>query len=385
MTVKRRHLLLVALVVATAVILVPSVAMANFSVHGGYTMDTDACAGCHRAHTSASPLQWTNTSGEATGSALLVGTHDDIEAFCLTCHGTGALGADTNVWDGIFEANDGSDAANDRTYNTAGEALNGGGFNPAAFPTFHYGSYTEWWAYGGGPAGTVEGTYVGVSCTVCHDVHGSVNYRLLKGTVNNVVVGSYLSSTSPQPFVISSEVGYPSGGWLLGANARSQVASYYPDYTTPRYAKPPANDPTKGMNAWCASCHTQYAVTTSLYDANDGFGMTTRHRHPTNVAMSNYQTKLHPSPQLLIDNLPNNALPLLHGAGDAGTQDATDWMDCMTCHVAHGSNAVMTGFANVANSTDIVPDSGNGGVAPGNGNALLRGNNRYVCEECHNK
>ena len=57
----------------------------------------------------------------------------------------------------------------------------------------------------------------------------------------------------------------------------------------------------------------------------------------------------------------------------------------MTCHVAHGSSVVMTGYANVADSTDPEPDSGTGGVPPTDGNALLRMDNRGVCENCHNK
>jgi hypothetical protein len=40
-----------------------SAAFANFGPHGGYAADTDACAGCHRAHTSFSDVQWTDTDG----------------------------------------------------------------------------------------------------------------------------------------------------------------------------------------------------------------------------------------------------------------------------------------------------------------------------------
>jgi hypothetical protein len=53
----------------------------------------------------------------------------------------------------------------------------------------------------------------------------------------------------------------------------------------------------------------------------------------------------------------------------------------------------MTGYAAVADSTDPQPDSsyglvpgdGLGSVPPDDGNALLRMDNRGVCEACHNK
>jgi hypothetical protein len=72
-------------------------------------------------------------------------------------------------------------------------------------------------------------------------------------------------------------------------------------------------------------------------------------------------------------------------AGVHTTQDSSDWLDCLTCHVAHGSAATMSGYANVADSTNPEPDSGTGSVPPDDGNALLRTNNRGVCEACHNQ
>lgn len=383
MAVRKRLLLIALVAVAAAVILTPGVAFANYSVHGSYTMSTDACAGCHRAHTAASSITWTKTD-LTTGSALLLGTSTSIDDFCYTCHGTAMLGADTNVFDGVYE---GSNALN-----AFGEPLNGGGFDPAMFPTQHYPNNTTWVAYGGGATGrdgiiSTGGTQVTIGCSVCHDVHGSSNYRLLKDVVNGVTVGGYDGTIdpvdpTPTPWVISTEAGYPTSGWLLHEPGALQVAGYTPDYTDPKYAKAPAGDVTKGISGWCASCHTQYNTGAignfSVYDANDGFGLVTRHRHPVNVALSNY---LGARSLIVTDNV----LPLAHSAADAATQDSSDWIDCLTCHVAHGSSAVMTGYANVADSTDPLPDSGTGSVPPDDGNALLRSNNRGVCEACHNK
>ena len=47
------------IILALAVLMVAltaGTAFANFGPHGGYALDTDACAGCHRAHTSFSTV-----------------------------------------------------------------------------------------------------------------------------------------------------------------------------------------------------------------------------------------------------------------------------------------------------------------------------------------
>ncbi len=421
MMVKRRSLILVTLMLAMFLVAVPGVAMANYSIHGGYAMNTDACAGCHRAHTAVSPITWSNTVGGTTytGSALLMSFAPSTDDFCYTCHGVGVLGANTNVEDGVYDGTDSTGV------NIAGRDLNGGGFSPSRFSNTHNPIADAWYAYGGGttglhaddpndPSGLLLGAsggiYVDVSCSVCHDVHGSSNYRLLKDSVNGVTVGGYAADGTPQPYVISAEIGYPVEGWRLGTAGAAQMAAYQPNYTSPRYAKAPGSDPAKGISAWCATCHTQYVVETSSYAANDGYWrdsdgdgsgfegdadlMVTRHRHPVNVALSEFRG-VRPL------RIAGNPLPLAHGVtstnvNDAGAQDATDWVDCMTCHVAHGSNATMTGFANVAMDTlydtpwgteepEVVPNTGTNGVPPANNNALLRGDNRYVCQACHSK
>jgi len=127
MTVRRLPILLVAIATLALLFALPGTAVAYDSVHGGSAMDTDACAGCHRAHTAASPIMWTDGNQEEQ-SALLITTAATIEEFCYTCHGSAALGADTNVFDGVFESDDG-DLGSDETYNVHGEPLNGGGFD----------------------------------------------------------------------------------------------------------------------------------------------------------------------------------------------------------------------------------------------------------------
>lgn len=436
MTLRKRSLYVAVFAAVLAVLLAPGVAMAFETAHGGFAADTDACAGCHRAHTAASPITWTDGGGR-TRSALLISTASDHDEFCYTCHGQAGTGADTNVWDGVFQSRDG-DLGTDETYNTHLEPLNSGGFNPAMYPTQHFPGGATWQAWGAGPDGrngiiSTGGEQVVISCSACHDTHGSSNYRLLKdfvagvdpltGANANVQVGGYDVGGNPTPFVISAERGYPAGGWLKGSARMAQYATYYPDFTTPRYAKPPGNDPTKGISGWCAACHTQMNTKgdsgnvtdangvandgfiglggndylAEIYDHADGFGFVERHRHPTNVAMSMYNG----ASALTYNNA--DAVPLAHdpaeGAGGVlPTETSTDWVDCLSCHVSHGSSAVMTGYANVADSTAPVPDSGTktvnidgttivtvGSVPPDYGNALLRVNNRGTCQICHNK
>jgi hypothetical protein len=358
-------------VAAGVLCLLPGVALANFGIHGGYSMDSHACAGCHRAHTAASGIMWTDIAGVQQRS-LLLSTETHLCQYCMSCHGSAAAGAATNVNDGIYEGTG---------HGTLGATLNGGAFGVDVVGANHHncddGSAMP---YGG------EGEVV-MTCCSCHDVHGSSNYRLLKDVVNGVEVGGYEQTGpgeyAPDPFVISNESGYPEEGWLLHDAGAAQIAGYDPDYTTPRYAKAPGEDSTRGISAWCSACHTEYHRAdldpSSTHDAGDGFGEVMRYRHRLNVPLSDY---LGARPL----RLAALALPLAKGYGE-WTPQATpdDWMDCLTCHRAHGSDAEMSGFADVADATDPEPDSGDGTVPPGAKNAFLRLDERGVCEECHNK
>lgn len=431
----KKHLLFVVLATALAVLMVPGVAFAFDSVHGGYALDTDACAGCHRAHTAASAITWTDGDGD-TRSALLNSAAATPEEFCNTCHGSAGVGADTNVTDGLFQSRDG-DLGSDETYNLDMEPLNGGGFDPFTFPTRHYPDGTVWVAWGAGNDGVngiirQGGESVTISCIACHDTHGSSNYRLLKdlvagidpitGAPSNIAVGGYDAGGNPTPFVISAERGYPAGGWPQGAARMALYTTYYPDFTNPRYAKAPVDtatglpDPSKGISAWCAACHTQMNTKgdsgnvtdangtavdnwrvaggndymAEIYDANDDFGLVERHRHPVNVAISAFNG---PS-AITLGNVPVAHDPAEGAGGVMPTDTNSDWVDCLSCHVAHGSGAAMVGYASVSSNANPEPDTGNkttpegvtvGSVPPDLGNALLRLDNRGVCQACHNK
>lgn len=476
-----RKLLMLSVLVAVMVLSMTGIALANFGPHGGYLADTDACAGCHRAHTAPSPLTWTDNSG-GVRNALLLSTASLMYQFCYTCHGNGAPGAATDVEHGVFDS-----STTDPNNSVVGATLNGGGFdqlgnNDVGISTTstHEIANASWGAWGGGfTGGIVGGTATGtgerinMDCTSCHDPHGSSNYRILKDSIFDGTaartVGGYGSNfasdvdPAPDPYVISVEQGYPlafdgydANGFRLHSKYDGATVNYNnhlpasggiypqykPDYTTARYATAPdgTSGSKKGMSGWCVACHSQYltfaGVSTSwqgtenpngTYDALDGYGSIARHRHPVNVPLTNFYIGGNPANgpigdralvydppqwQTFTNNVPayvdiplgNNVSDVrnttdasdsdgdLHfgsvGAserGNATEYDLSDWIDCLTCHRAHGSEAQMTGYANVADSTQPDPDTGVGGVDPTNDSALLRADNRGVCERCHNK
>jgi cytochrome c553 len=411
-TAKKIALLLVLATAVLAVLLVPAVALANMGPHGGYISDTEACAGCHRAHTAPSSITWVDTTG-ATKSALLFSDAATIELFCLACHDNTSQGADTNVLDGIYEGT---------LYGTNGGTLLGGAFgrvDPNLEPGFLYDGKNQkvtsthlmngesWAAWGGGafgkqlgvdstasvdatgnyPATLGAGNKIVMDCGTCHDPHGSSNYRILKDVVYGVSVGGYDGTGNdpdPTPFVLSRETGFPQGGFRL----HNPYAGYVPNYTSAKYAVSPGGDPLKGMSGWCTGCHTVYMTKTSTYEAADGFGFVERHRHPINVPLTNFAGPR----SLVVTDLPAPmALAHLDGVnGSVGSgsvaNTASDWIECLTCHNAHGASTTMTGWANVADpANDLRVNTGEGGVPPTHDSALLKLDNRGVCETCHNK
>jgi predicted CXXCH cytochrome family protein len=483
--------LVLASVVLVTMLVVPAVALANNGPHGGFSDNTDQCAACHRAHTAPSSVQWTYNG--ASGSALLIGTATFLPEFCLTCHGTSGQGADTNVLDGVYEGRvplggsqgnpgdalisgpfgnpafknaDGLDLANMSPRDGAGNPTGpgtavtskhwyaadglgnqswgawGGGtqaspIGQTALQEYNNPALALWtgnWPFGAGMRGTGD-QQIPMDCATCHDVHGTSNYRLLKDKVYSVAVGGYDLLGDPDPYVISAEKGFPQYGFEKGVKydgSDPSVTTYEPNYTVPRYAKPPdAHDPdpaaamtlntdNKGMAGWCVGCHTYYmgkgtyaqpgtnppslptlnVSRATTYAAENlwgsggneilggTWGNVTRYRHPNNVPIENFKG-------VVPLEYTNAVTPLANdwsegqGTGndalaplDKGDQD---YVDCLTCHYAHGTTATMSGYANSAKPTDPWPDTGDGGVQPTTSSALLRADNRTVCQACHNK
>jgi predicted CXXCH cytochrome family protein len=426
------RLVLISLVVATFVFMASGVAFANYGPHGAFVTDTDACAGCHRAHTSVSNVKFEDRTLNRDKSALLAGSNlsfdptqpgnqgqfvsATVKDFCYTCHGAGSAGAATDVMSGVLESAIGN--------STAGDVLNGGGFveiKQASVTSMHdmpSATAASQFVAGGGLAfggrrsnGTYDaggGLQIVMDCDSCHDPHGSSNYRILKDKVNGVAVGGYGTNfanetdPNPDPYVLSNEVGFPlpsqsnpNGGFRLHVAA----AGYSPDYTTARYAKAPAAG--KGISGWCAACHTEYNTTSSTnqtaYNAGDGLGDVVRHRHPVNVPLNGFvgdrdlltTTTATGMNAAWGDNLD---IPLEHSAtaeahGATQPNSTADNIGCLTCHRAHGTDKTMAGYAagvDPYNNTMAFtpPSMGTNGAS---NSAILRANNRGVCERCHNK
>ncbi len=440
-------------------------AFANFGPHGGYVRDTDACAGCHRAHTSFSTVGWTDRLGTQHQTALLVGSATTMAEFCTACHGDAAPGAATNVRSGVFDTGPSSAATGTmpavppggyayQTESRFNAPLNGGGFTrmpdpyawasgPSATTTFTPVTSAHSME-AAGPlwgSGTAVPTWPNLTCTSCHDPHGTSNYRLLKASINGNTVGGYeADGVTPNAFVFSYEEGYPDPttgvqGWLKHDAGAAQMALYKPDYTGGTKILHQDATGQESLSVWCASCHENYATAHGNTDgsgaigANGGLtgtynydvgtdssgatitpnyeqgvvGARVRHRHPVDVTLAaGWGTG-----RALVEQVVSDSywIPLELDLGNAPTDPFyQNYIGCLTCHRSHGASAVMTGWAAAKLTTNtagtVVPvRDGIPGVSPAkdgtpgflgdptiNGSsALLRADDRGVCQRCHNK
>jgi len=319
-----------------------STASANGGPHGGYTATTDACAGCHRAHTAVGP------------NLLVQASTWDL---CMSCHSNTGSGANTNVRDGLYLT--GRNAAS-VTITANNANLLGGGFTnykTVAVTSKHdvstgaaiTGSLLAW----GNGAATARGTTATIAtvadpqfnCASCHDPHGSSNYRIIKTTVNSAAVAVA----------------------LVDEGAANK------DYGVEHWGT--------GQSNLCSACHSSYHVTQasagSVDQASKVAGQygndTTTWAHRVDMAYF-YGANVNPETVGVTEGVTTYTLPL----AETGTNNT---VACQTCHLPHGSSAAMTGFA------DGGPTGG--GIQPGNtivtDSALLRLDNRGVCEVCHQK
>lgn len=325
---KRNCILVLPLALALVAVLGLSVnvARADNGPHGGYTPTTDACAGCHRAHTGVGdPLLKASTS----------------YALCISCHD--GTGANTDVQDGKWMPNSASLKGGGfvnatmnanlttvvTTTTTSGHKVNG---------MSGYAGDTIW---GIGVLNSGAGTSFTLECFTCHDPHGKsgtsgqATYRILRNqpynvsglgtpvTVSDVITKSYTLNTATNAFTTTVGVYYGtkySGTTSDLDNDNGKVAT---------------------ITNWCASCHTRIHATTF----NSSSDAIYNYRHRTD------------------------------GSNVSGS-DSSGFPACLTCHVAHGTIAAMGTY-----SSAVAKPNGSGNLD----SSLLRIDNRGVCESCHNK
>jgi predicted CXXCH cytochrome family protein len=344
---------------AAAIVLalgIVAIASANAGPHGGYELNTDACAGCHRAHTAVSDRD-----------TLLVAK--DAYALCYACHGNGLT--ETNPFLGKLKS-------------TPGVTLNAGGFiklgGTADAKSMHQveGVAAEGFvatAFGG--ATNAEGISGQLECTSCHDVHGSSNYRILRESggfgsggqsltfVPNMVkaAGPEADPAAPHQYASGLNANYTAGmSWFCavchktylmksrGASDNSDntgANAYYPD-TTGQILDAAAN----GANGYLWESNPLgggYAeqTTTQYADAQ------VRYRHATSRTTSVYTT-VDASGATVINYADSRQRPLRFAytfdgtfptvtSTKTGTASSNGAFVCTTCHFAHGTSAVPPG------------------------------------------
>jgi predicted CXXCH cytochrome family protein len=343
--------------------------------NGSSGITADSCAGCHRAHTSQDPSGYLLTTSEPT-----------VTGFCLTCHGATGTGAATDVATGVqyaltasgrndsailgalrsggfLEARIGSDSPARILHapltslakvpvRSTGQAVTSAHLDLAAGVT----STGIGWGNGAASATPNAGAALALNCASCHNPHGNGNYRILNAVPAGDGTGPFVEPTTgvavtdaalppaddsrnytviqvpgPNYLLLASEV--VSGGY-------ANTSGDYFHRRVPWNSTSGTSDAPNGlatfnsqMTSWCITCHTRYYSDDPTVPSSDALF---KYRH---------------------DTVSNRA--------------------CTTCHVAHGSNAQMTG---VYSATAPYPD---GSVPATPDSRLLKIDNRGTCQACH--
>jgi len=437
---------------------------------GENNVNTDRCAGCHRAHT-------------AQGAFLLAS--GDASQLCYSCHGTAGVGATTDVVDGVQYS------TADRTGAIAG-ALRGGGFSQAEIgnasvvianssrglspdkskTVIAVGAQTATTsahtvnasnalvAWGGGAPGSGVGTSLSganaLECTSCHDPHGNGNYRILRPVPVGAPTGTAAVTISDSATKVYTTTNY----WLVDDPNSATVNGPTGTPNTSAFLG--------SISSWCATCHSRilspsggyaealvsvnsgatsytatftggsanFAVTSSMPTVNVGDTVAFTGITATNAPAANLVPGFATNVLYRVFSISGTTITVGNPAGtsalkpttgyngtatfvlgsqttadgnfmfrhrsDNGTislqtgvttrgvpfnADGTPNMNilgfnnpnCLTCHVAHGSNVTMGGDGNTSFSSTVKNPDGSAGDS-----YLLRVANRGICRMCHN-
>src|SRR5450631_1912436 len=307
------------------------------------------CASCHRAHTAQS-----STLTKQAQPALCLNCHDGMGSVLDVVNGTDVNGGVLRAG-GFTSASISSGAGATKTLaaavapSTVGKrvlsqiAVLG---TPAPVTSSHQiNGTTTGTMWGNGTTGIGQ-TGVTLECGACHDPHGNGNYRILKPSPDGQqYIVTAATATAKAVMSTATAVNIPD------QTAKVYTTTNYWDVSspnTPMTAAETAANVVKagtvtdgflgGISAWCTTCHTRYLSAGASVVTGDA-NYTYKHR-------SDEQADYKP--------------------------------DCIQCHVAHGTNAVMTPFTAAAGVTapdGTVSDSSggtNGLLSSGYQNSSLR-------------
>ena len=349
------------------------------------TEGAEQCANCHRAHTAQS-------------STLTLQAQPTL---CLNCHN--GKGAQDNVVDGVGNGNQalrGGGFTNARIDSGAGatktlaavtgkrvsaqiDALSAGATVTSSHQINGTTTGTMW---GNGTSGVGQ-TAVTLECGACHAPHGNGAYRILKANPDgasyqiSAAVAAVAAGPGGVPAAVPAKAAVMSGTTNVALIPDQTVKAYtttnYWDVSAPNtplttaevavntaaaaaaaaagktYSAPVTDGFLGGISAWCTTCHTRYLSTSASVDNSTDKAYTYKHR-------SDEQANFKP--------------------------------DCIQCHVAHGTNAAMSGAAALVAAPDGSDGvSGNAALTPNTtvgltgyqNSDLLKVNDRGTCLMCH--
>jgi hypothetical protein len=311
------------------------------------------CNGCHTMHNSYEGQLVDADSPNGNPWLLVDATPSDT---CLNCHSSanssrGVLDGDCNTGhsrekgagnyiflscNDLRESTRGSLIPGER----AGHNLNAPGHSIDTDTTISQ-----------APGGTFPS--VVMSCTSCHDPHGTASFRLLYGARE---VQGFYNFTNPPPTAVKN-----SGG----AEAPDDHTAYQ-----------------GGMSAWCGNCHTNF----------EQIGITHKHKVGTSLGGGIAQAyNLYNGSDDLIGGNPNSAywpeVPFEDAAMTPGDNDgpsAASQVMCLTCHRAHATSAESAGRwdFNVTFNEEDGDAWGTYELAQRISN-LSTNANRSLCNKCH--
>lgn len=304
----------------------PSVVFASVYFHGDFASNAQSCGSCHRVHFSE------------TASLLSHGSNET--EFCYYCHGdgNGENSSGYNVQSGEITV------GNEKRPSYAG------GFEKSIDPSrsnsidmvfpntsMHNIEPPE----GNGEAlqlqdgdipggGQWQGTF---KCGSCHDPHGGGQYPTTPYRNPRLLRETLLGDTTKRYVYMSIDYGNTNLPLAYGA----------------------------GFNNWCGGCHDKFNTEGADRTGAVGDLSMSKFRHKVGVKI----------PEQVFSTDLGTGLPV------ATDTQGQWWLNCMTCHRAHGSSvSVSIGFTRYNSSAERYNDGENQST-------LLRLPERGVCFKCH--